>query len=167
MIGRTPEYLGKRIGPGEARMVVAYIVVSPLAILSLTALAVVTDSGLVGLTTNSGMHGFSEILFAYTSSFANNGQNFAGLTANSGFYNLTTALAMLIGRFGLAIPALAIAGALAAQTTRQRTVSTLPTTSPMFAAMLMGTILIVGALTFFPALVLGPVAEHLTMANQR
>jgi K+-transporting ATPase ATPase A chain len=102
MIGRTPEYVGKKIGPAENKLIVLYTVVAPLAILPLTAIALVTSAGLTGLATNSGPHGLTEILFAYTSSFANNGQTFAGLSANSVFYNLTTTVAMMMGRFGLA-----------------------------------------------------------------
>src|SRR4029077_2152129 len=104
MIGRTPEYLGKKIGPSENKMIVCFAILGPLAILPLAATAAVIRPGLAGLTTNSGPHGLTEILVAYASSFANNGQSFAGLSANSVFYNLTTAVAMLVGRFGLAIP---------------------------------------------------------------
>jgi K+-transporting ATPase ATPase A chain len=118
MIGRTPEYLGKKIGPAENKLIILYTVVAPLTILPLAALAIVSRAGLAGLTTNNGPHGLTEILFAYTSSFANNGQAFAGLSANSAFYNLSTAVAMMMGRFGLAIPALALAGVLARSGTR-------------------------------------------------
>src|SRR5262249_60605547 len=113
MVGRTPEYLGKSIGPTEMKLISLYALLGPATVLLLTALAMVTEWGTAGLTTNSGPHGLSEIVFAYTSSFANNGQNFAGLNANTPFYNITTALAMMVGRFGLAIPALALAGRLA------------------------------------------------------
>jgi K+-transporting ATPase ATPase A chain len=109
MVGRTPEYLGKKIGPCENKMIMLYALAAPLFLLPLTAIALTTRAGLSGLTTNGGPHGFTEILFAYTSCFANNGQSFAGLSANAPFYNLTTALAMMVGRFGLAIPALALA----------------------------------------------------------
>ena len=115
MIGRTPEYLGKQVTVPEMKLIALYAVVAPLTILPLTALALVTDAGLAGLTTNKGAHGLSEILVAYTTSMANNGQNFAGLSANTPFYNITTALAMMAGRFGLAIPALALAGRFAQQ----------------------------------------------------
>lgn len=115
MIGRTPEYLGKRIGVAEIKLIMLYALAAPIVILSLTALALVTSGGLAGLITNDGAHGFTEILYAYTSAFANNGQNFAGLSANSVFYDVTTAIAMVVGRFGLAIPALALAGQFAAR----------------------------------------------------
>lgn len=162
MIGRTPAYLGKRIGPAETRLVTLYILIGPAAILGLTAVAVVSEAGLRGLTTNDGAHGFTEILYAYASSVANNGQNFAGLSANTWFYNVTTAIGMLAGRFGLAVVALAIAGYMVRQPTRQATAGTFPTASPLFALVLTATILIVGLLTFLPALALGPLAEHLT-----
>lgn len=163
MIGRKPEYLGKEIGVYEIKMIMLYTLAAPFAILVLTALAVSTESGLAGLTTNDGAHGFTEILYAYTSSFANNGQNFAGLSANSIFYNTTTAIGMMIGRFGLAIPALALAGAFARQGRRVITVGTLPTDSLAFGVFLTGTAIIVGALSYFPALALGPILEHLSL----
>jgi potassium-transporting ATPase potassium-binding subunit len=109
MVGRTPEYLGKKIGPPENKMIMLYALAAPLVVLSLTAIAVSAHAGLSCLTTNGGPHGFTEILFGYTSCFTNNGQTFAGLNANTPFHNLTTALAMMVGRFGLAIPALAFA----------------------------------------------------------
>ena len=163
MIGRTPEYLGKRIEPSEMKLLMLYTLIGPLGILGLTALAVVTGPGLAGLTTNSGPHGFTEILYAYTSSLANNGQSFAGLSANSAFYNVTTAVAMLIGRFGLAIPALALAGLFARQTTRPMDSGKIPTDSLLFASVLIGTAVILVALTYFPALALGPIIEHLRL----
>jgi K+-transporting ATPase ATPase A chain len=132
MIGRTPEYVAKRIGPTENKLIVLYTVVAPLAILSLTAVALITQTGLAGLTTNSGPHGLTEIMFAYTSSFANNGQSFAGLSANSPFYNLTTAVAMMAGCFGLAIPALALAGVMARQGRAPVTIGILRTDSLTF-----------------------------------
>jgi K+-transporting ATPase ATPase A chain len=162
MIGRTPEYLGKKIGPAENKMIVIYAVVAPLALLPLTALAVVTRAGLAGLTTNGGAHGFTEILFAYASSFANNGQTFAGLSANSAFYNLTTAAAMLAGRFGLAVPALALAGLVAAQGRAPVTIGILRTDSLAFGLLLVGSLAIMTALSYLPALALGPVLEHLS-----
>jgi K+-transporting ATPase ATPase A chain len=165
MVGRTPEYLGKRIGPHEIKIVAVYILIGPAVILALAAIAVVTASGLAGLTTNQGPHGFSEIFYAYTSSFANNGQNFAGLSANTIFYNLMTALAMLAGRLGLAIPALAVAGLVARQPTRAATAGTLPSASLTFGLVLIGTIVIVGALTYLPPIVLGPVVEHFRLAQ--
>jgi K+-transporting ATPase ATPase A chain len=112
MVGRTPEYLGKKIGPAENKMIMQYALAAPLLVLPLTAIAVSTRAGLSGLTVNGGPPGLTEILFAYNSCFANNGQNFAGLSANTPFYNLTTALAMMVGRFGLAIAALALAGSI-------------------------------------------------------
>jgi potassium-transporting ATPase potassium-binding subunit len=163
MIGRTPEYLGKRIGIPEIKLIMLYTLAAPLVILSLTALALVTSGGLAGLTTNDGAHGFTEILYAYTSAFANNGQNFAGLSANSIFYNLTTAVAMIVGRFGLAIPALTLAGQFAAQGRRPVTLGTLPTDGWEFGILLGATALIVGGLSFFPALALGAILEHLQM----
>jgi potassium-transporting ATPase potassium-binding subunit len=161
MIGRMPEYLGKKIGPLETKFITLYALASPLAILPVTALAIGTKAGLAGLVTNAGPHGFTEILFAYTSCFANNGQNFAGLNANTFFYNSTTALVMMMGRFALAIPVLALAGLLAGQIKRQETVNAVPTDKPMFAALLVATALIVGGLSFLPALTLGPFLEYL------
>lgn len=163
MIGRTPEYLGKKIDPSEMKLLGLYTIIGPIGILLLTALAVGTASGLAGLTTNTGPHGLTEILFAYASSFANNGQNFAGLSANSPFYNVTTALAMLLGRFGLAIPALVLAGLFAKQTSRPMTAGKLRTDSLLFATVIVGTVIIVGALTYLPVLALGPVVEHLLL----
>lgn len=165
MIGRTPEYLGKRIGPVETRLVILYALLAPFVVLSLTALAVSTGDGLAGLTINQGAHGLTEILYAYTSSFANNGQNMAGLSANTSFYNVTTALAMLAGRFGLGILALALAGALVKQRRRSETSGTLRTDTPLFAGLTVGTIVIVGGLTFFPVLALGPIFEALIMGG--
>lgn len=161
MIGRTPEYLGKRVGPPEMKLIMLYMLMLPVAVLTLTAVAVVSGLGLAGLTTNDGPHGFTEILYAFTSSVANNGQSFAGLSANSPFYNIATALAMLVGRFGLSISALALAGHLATQPHRPPTSGTLPTDTALFGGVLAGTAVIVGALSAFPALALGPIVEHL------
>lgn len=163
MIGRKPEYLGKEIGVTEIKLIMIYSLAAPFAILTLTAVAVSTSYGFAGLTTNDGVHGFSEILYAYTSSFGNNGQNLAGLSANSVFYNLTTATAMMIGRFGLAIPALALAGCFARQGRRVATVGTMPTDTFLFGIFVAGTAIIVGALSYLPAIVLGPVLEHLLL----
>jgi K+-transporting ATPase ATPase A chain len=163
MIGRTPAYLGKKIRAPESKMIMLYILASPIAVLSFAALAVMTRSGLSGLVTNTGTHGFTEILFAFASANANNGQNFAGLNGNIAFYNLTTAITMMIGRFGLAIPALALAGLFAAQQPAPESAGTLPTSSTSFAVLLIATTLIVSALSYFPALALGPLLEHLTM----
>jgi K+-transporting ATPase ATPase A chain len=163
MIGRTPEYLGKSISIPEMKLVALYTILAPLTALPLAALALVTDAGLAGLATNKGPHGLSEILVAYTTSMANNGQNFAGLSANTPFYNVTTALAMMAGRFGLAILALALAGLFAQQPIKPVTEGTVPTDTPLFAIFTIGTILIVGALSYFPVLALGPLVEHLML----
>jgi len=161
MVGRTPEYLGKKIGPRENKWIVLYALAAPLAILPLTAITLSTKAGLSGLTVNGGPHGLTEILFAYTSCFANNGQSFAGLSANTPFYNLTTALAMMIGRYGLAIPALALAGLFGRQRSTPSTSGTLPTHSFVFGALLTTCLIIMVALSYLPALALGPVLERL------
>ena len=161
MVGRTPEYLGKKINPGEIKLIAIYTLIGPAAVLLLTAIAVVTGPGLAALTTNSGPHGLTEIFYAYTSSFANNGQAFAGISANTPFYNTTTAIAMVLGRFGLAIPALALARLFALQPQRAATAGTLPTDTLLFATVVIGTAFIVVALTYLPALALGPIVEHL------
>ena len=161
MVGRSPEYLGKKIGPPENKMIMLYALAAPLVILPLTAIAVSTHAGLSGLTTNSGPHGFTEILFAYTSCFANNGQTFAGLSVNSPFYNLTTALAMMVGRFGLAIPALALAALFGRQRNTPATSGTLPTHSFMFALLLTACLIVMVAVSYLPSLALGPILERL------
>jgi len=161
MIGRTPEYLGKKITASETRLIVLYALLTPAVVLVLTALAIGTNAGRAGLVTNGGTRGFTEVLFAYASSMANNGQNMAGLNANSVFYNLTTAIAMLAGRFGLAAIVLALAGRLGAQRRWPTTLGTLPSDSAMFGVLVFGTILVIGALSFLPALALGPMAEAL------
>jgi K+-transporting ATPase ATPase A chain len=161
MIGRKPEFLGKEIGIPEMKLIMLYTLAGPLTILVLTAVAITTGSGLAGLTTNDGAHGLTEILFGYTSAFANNGQNFAGLSANSLFYNATTAVAMLMGRFALAVPALALAGHFARQGRRAVTLGTMPAHSLVFGVLLVATAIIVGGLSYFPALGLGPILEHL------
>ena len=163
MIGRTPEYLGKKIGPTELKLVMLYTLAYPIVIVFLTALAVRTHAGLAGLTTNAGTHGYIEILYAYTSSAANNGQSMAGLSANSAFYNLTTALAMLVGRFFLAIPALLLAGRLAMQGRRTTTPGTLPSDTATVGAVTIGAAILIGALCFFPFLALGPILEHFSL----
>jgi K+-transporting ATPase ATPase A chain len=160
MVGRTPEYLGEKIGPTEMRLVALYMLVTPLTVLILSSIAVVAKDGLAGLSTNVGPHGLSSIVYAYASSNANNGQNFAGLSANSLFYNLTTAIAMLTGRFALSIPALALAGRFALQPTRMPTSGTMPSDTPTFAAVFIGTVCVMGGLSYFPILVLGPIVEH-------
>jgi K+-transporting ATPase ATPase A chain len=163
MVGRTPEYVGKRIGEHEIKLVAVYTLVGPASLLVLTALAAVTPAGLAGLTTNSGPHGLTEMFYAYASSFANNGQTFAGLSANSPFYNSTTAVVMLLGRFGLAIPALVLAQRFALQPRRQPTLGTLPTDTLLFGLIIIGTAFLVVALTYLPALALGPIVEHLSL----
>lgn len=165
MVGRTPEYLGKKIGPPENKMIMLYALAAPLVVLSLTAIAVSTHAGLSGLTTNSGSHGFTEILFGYASCFTNNGQAFAGLNANTPFYNLTTAVAMMVGRFGLAIPALAFAALFGRQRNTPTTSGTLPTHSFVFALLLTTCLIVMVALSYLPSLALGPVLEHLQFGN--
>lgn len=162
MIGRMPEYLGKKIGPPETKYVTLYVLACPLAILPSTAVALMTKAGLAGLVTNTGTHGFTEIFYSFTSCFANNGQSFAGLNATGVFYNVTTAIVMMAGRFALAIPALALAGLVAGQIRRQETMNAVPTDGPLFGGLLLATALIVGGLSFFPAISLGPILEHLS-----
>jgi K+-transporting ATPase ATPase A chain len=161
MVGRTPEYLGKKLTAAETRLVALYALLTPAVVLVLTGVAIATDAGRAGLVTNGGTRGFTEVLFAYASTMANNGQSMAGLNANSVFYNATTVVAMLAGRFGLAALALALAGRFAAQRRWPTTSGTLPGDSGTFGAMVLGTILLVGALCFLPALALGPIAEGL------
>jgi potassium-transporting ATPase potassium-binding subunit len=162
MIGRTPEYLGKKIGSSEIKMAILALICVPAATLGLTAVACVVEPGLAGLG-NAGPHGYSEILYAYTSAAATNGSAFAGLNANSPFYNLTLALAMFIGRFLVIVPVLAVAGSLAAQHIVPRSAGTLPTDGALYACFLLGVIVIIGGLTYLPALALGPIIEHLQM----
>ncbi len=161
MVGRTPEYLGKKIGPAENKMIMLYALAAPLVVLPLTAIAVSTRAGLSGLTINGGPHGLTEILFAYTSCFANNGQSFAGLSANTPFYNLTTAFAMMVGRFGLAIPALGLAALFGRQRSTPSSSGTLPTHSFSFGILLTTGLITMVALSYLPALALGPVLERL------
>jgi K+-transporting ATPase ATPase A chain len=165
MVGRTPEYLGKKIGPAENKMIMLYALAAPLVILPLTAIAVSTRMGLSGLTINGGPHGFTEILFAYTSCFANNGQSFASLSANTPFYNLTTAFGMMVGRFGLAIPALAFASLFGRQRNTPSSSGTLPTHSFAFGALLTTCLITMVALSYLPALALGPVLERLLLGR--
>ncbi len=166
MVGRTPEYLGKRIRSREIRMAMLYALVFPMVILPLTALALARPEGLAGLN-NAGPHGLSEILYAFTSATANNGSAFAGLTGGTTFYNTLLGLAMLAGRFAMIVPAMALAGFLAEQEPSPETAGTFPVRGPLFVFLLIGVILIVGALTFFPALALGPIVEHLLTATGR
>jgi K+-transporting ATPase ATPase A chain len=162
MVGRTPEYLGKKIEAKEVKMAMLAILCLPLSILGFTALASVTKLGLAG-PLNKGPHGFSEILYAFTSATGNNGSAFAGLTANTVFYNTCLGLAMLIGRFAFIVPMMAVAGSLAAKKIVPTSAGTFPTHGGLFVGLLIGVILIVGGLTFFPALSLGPIVEHLAM----
>ncbi|WP_375454195.1 potassium-transporting ATPase subunit KdpA, partial [uncultured Methylobacterium sp.] len=164
MVGRTPEYLGKKIEAKEVKMAMLGILCLPLMMLGGTAVATVVAAGLAG-PANAGPHGFSEILYAYTSVAANNGSAFGGLTANTLFYNTTLAVGMLVGRFFVKIPVLAIAGALAAKKTVPASAGTFPTHGGLFIGLLVGVILIIGGLTFFPALALGPIVEHLAGAT--
>jgi K+-transporting ATPase ATPase A chain len=161
MIGRTPEYAGKRLGPAEMKTVVAFALVTPLLVLPLTAIAAITAAGRAGLTTNEGPRAFTELAFAYTSCVANNGQALAGLNANSVFYNLTTIVAMLGGRFLPAIAALALAGLLGRQARHPASNATLPTDGVMFLSVIVATALIVGGLSFLPTLAFGPIVEQL------
>jgi K+-transporting ATPase ATPase A chain len=162
MVGRTPEYVGKKIEAKEVKMAMLAILILPLMYLGWTAVAVVYPPAAASMA-NAGPHGFSEVLYAYTSQTANNGSAFAGLTGNTPFYNLTGAISMLIGRFWMIIPAMAIAGSLAQKKVVAASGGTFPTTSGLFVGLLVGVILIVGGLTFFPALALGPIVEHLAM----
>ncbi|MBP1019051.1 potassium-transporting ATPase subunit KdpA [Serratia fonticola] len=162
MIGRTPEYLGKKIDVYDMKMTALAILVTPTLVLLGTALAIATDAGRAGIL-NPGAHGFSEVLYAFSSAANNNGSAFAGLSVNTPFYNLLLALAMFVGRFGVILPVLAIAGSLCVKKRQPAGNGTLPTYGPLFIGLLVGTILLVGALTFVPALALGPVAEHLQL----
>jgi K+-transporting ATPase ATPase A chain len=162
MVGRTPEYLGKKIEAKEVKMAMLAVLSLPLAILGFTAIAVVLPAGLASLA-NAGPHGYSEILYAYTSGTANNGSAFAGLSANTPWYNLTIGFAMLMGRFLVIVPVLAIAGSLAAKKTVPASAGTFPTHDALFVGLLVGVILIVGGLTYFPALAVGPIVEHFAM----
>jgi K+-transporting ATPase ATPase A chain len=162
MVGRTPEYLGKKIEAYDVKMAMLSVLVSSLSILIFAAIAVVSKFGIAGIS-NPGPHGLSQILYAYTSSVGNNGSAFAGINANTLWYNTSTAAAMLLGRFFVVIPILAIAGNLAKKRLTPASLGTFPVTGPLFTVLLVSTILIVGALTFFPALSLGPILEHLLM----
>lgn len=163
MVGRTPEYLGKKIEAFEMKMAALVILIPPMVVLVGTAVAVATDWGREGILNKGGPHGFSEVLYAFSSAGNNNGSAFAGLSANTPFYNLALGVVMLIARYWLAIPVLAIAGSLARKKATPVTVGTLPTHSPLFVVLLVGVVILVGALTFVPALALGPIVEHLMM----
>jgi K+-transporting ATPase ATPase A chain len=162
MVGRTPEYLGKKIESKEVKMAMLAVLILPLSILGFTAIATVVEAGLAG-PANAGPHGFSEILYAYTSGTGNNGSAFAGISANTMFYNTTIGLAMFIGRFLMIVPMMAIAGSLAAKKIVPASAGTFPTHGPLFVGLVIGVIVIVGGLTYFPALALGPLVEHLAM----
>jgi len=162
MVGRTPEYVGKKIESKEVKMAMLAILVLPLMILGWTAVAAVVPFGVSQLG-NAGPHGFSEMLYLFTSSTGNNGSAFGGISANTLFYNLSGAMAMMVGRFWMIVPAMAIAGSLAAKKSVPASVGTFPTTGGLFVGLVVGTILIVGGLTFFPALALGPIVEHIAM----
>ncbi|CAI0965605.1 potassium-transporting ATPase subunit KdpA [Serratia ficaria] len=162
MIGRTPEYLGKKIDVYDMKMTALAILVTPTLVLLGSGLAIATDAGRAGIL-NPGAHGFSEVLYALSSAANNNGSAFAGLSVNTPFYNLLLACAMFVGRFGVILPVLAIAGSLSAKKRQPAGNGTLPTYGPLFIGLLIGTVLLVGALTFVPALALGPVAEHLQL----
>jgi K+-transporting ATPase ATPase A chain len=162
MVGRTPEYVGKKIEAREVKMAMLAILVLPLMYLGWTAVAVVLPSAVASMA-NAGPHGFTEVLYAFTSATGNNGSAFAGLTGNTFFYNLTLASSMFVGRFFMIIPAMALAGSLAAKKSIPPSAGTLPTTGGLFVGLVVGVILIIGGLTFFPALALGPIVEHLAM----
>ena len=162
MVGRTPEYLGKRIQAREVQMAMLYVLIFPAVILVLSALSSVMPAGLKGLN-NAGPHGLSEILYAFSSTTGNNGSAFAGLTGSTYYYNTLFGVAMLIGRFAMIVPMVALAGFLSERRIAPETAGTFPVTTPLFVVLLIGVILIVGALTFFPALSLGPIVEHFLM----
>jgi K+-transporting ATPase ATPase A chain len=166
MVGRTPEYLGKKIEQKEVKMVMLSVLVLAFVILGFSALGVTTQNGLKGIS-NAGPHGLSEILYAYSSGAGNNGSAFGGISANTPYYNSTLGIDMLAGRFLMIIPLLAAAGSLAAKKKIPVSAGTFPTHGPLFVVLLTGTIVIVGALTFFPALSLGPVVEHFLMVSGR
>jgi potassium-transporting ATPase potassium-binding subunit len=162
MVGRTPEYVGKKIEAREVKMAMLAILVLPLMYLGWTAVAVVFPPAVASMA-NAGPHGFTEVLYAYTSATGNNGSAFGGLTGNTFFYNLTLASSMFVGRFFMIVPAMALAGSLAAKKSIPPSAGTLPTTGGLFVGLVVGVILIIGGLTFFPALALGPIVEHLAM----
>ncbi len=162
MVGRTPEYLGKKIQAREVQMAMLYVLVFPAAILTMTAASALLPAGLKGLN-NAGPHGFSEILYAFTSTAANNGSAFAGLTGTTYYYNTMFGMNTLIGRFAMMVPMLALAGFLSEKKIAPASIGTFPVTTPLFVLLLVGVIVIVSALTFFPALSLGPIVEHLLM----
>ncbi len=162
MVGRTPEYLGKKIEAKEVKMAMLAILILPLSILGFMAIATVTPFGLSSVQ-DPGPHGFSEIMYLYSSSTGNNGSAFAGFTGNTPWYNTTGGIAMLVGRYFVIIPMMAVAGSLVAKRAVPASAGTFPTHGPLFVGLLIGVILILGGLTFFPALALGPIVEHFAM----
>ena len=165
MVGRTPEYLRKKIEAFEMKMAALIILIPPMVVLAGTAVAVATDSGREGILNKGGPHAFSEVLYAFSSTGNNNGSAFAGLSTNTPFYNVALAITMLIARYWLAIPTLAIAGSLARKKAMPVTAGTLPTHTPLFVILLVGVVILVGALTFLPALALGPIVEYLMIGG--
>ena len=163
MVGRTPEYLGKKIEAYDVKMAMLYVLIFPLLILCFSATTVLLPHLGLSSLANAGPHGLSEILYAFSSAAGNNGSAFAGLNANTNYYNLALAIVMLSGRFLMIVPMLAVAGNLARKKIAPASAGTFPVTTPLFTILLTGVILIVGALTFFPALTLGPILEHLLM----
>jgi K+-transporting ATPase ATPase A chain len=164
MVGRTPEYVGKKVEAREVKLTMLAILILPAIILGFSAVAVVIPAGLVAIS-SPGPHGLTEVLYAYSSAAGNNGSGFAGLAGNSPFYNTTLAAAMFLGRFFMIVPMLAIAGSLAAKPIVAPSRGTFPTHGPLFIGLLVGIVLIVGGLTFLPALALGPIVEHLAMIS--
>jgi K+-transporting ATPase ATPase A chain len=164
MVGRTPEYLGKKIEAKEVKMAMLALLILPLSMLGFTAIAVVLETGVSSMG-NAGPHGFSEALYAYVSATANNGSAFGGLTGNTPWYNITLGIAMLIGRFLMIVPLMAMAGSLVVKKAAPESAGTFPTTGPLFIGLLVGVVLIMGGLEFFPALALGPIVEHLALIS--
>lgn len=162
MVGRTPEFLGKKIEGREMKYAMLAVLILPLSILGFSALSAMLPFAVASISM-SGPHGLSEILYAYTSTTANNGSAFGGLTANTPWYNTTLGIAMLLGRFGYVVPVLAIAGSLVGKTRTTASAGTFPTHTPLFVGLLVGIILIMGGLQYFPALALGPIVEHFAM----
>jgi K+-transporting ATPase ATPase A chain len=163
MVGRTPEYLGKKIESFEIQMCALALLAPSLVVLVGTAAALMTGAGRAAIF-NPGPHGFTEVLYAFTSAGNNNGSAFAGISANNLFYNVALGIAMLVGRFGVAVPVLAIAGSMVVKKKSPPGPGTFPTDSPLFVTLLLGVIVLIGVLTFLPALALGPIAEHLSVA---
>jgi K+-transporting ATPase ATPase A chain len=166
MVGRTPEYIGKKLEAREVKMSIIAILILPLSILGFTAIATVVPQGIATLS-NSGPHGFSEILYAYSSGTANNGSAFAGLTTNTPWYNSTLAAAMVIGRYFMIVPVLALAGSLARKQLIPASVGSFPVSGVTFVLLLVGTVLLIGALNFLPALAFGPIVEHFLMSTNK